>query len=117
MQRPEVRIVEPQFEETKSIDVSQSEKDYLLSKYGYKIEQPNYNNSYSNMTFEELMKVSENKEKEERLRREENKNRPLPFTFDPNRVGYSESKFSSLDLDGQNLGIRVNIVSDFPINK
>jgi hypothetical protein len=32
------------------------------------------------------------------------------------QMKYHESKYSDLDLDGQNLGIQVQIVSDMPIN-
>jgi hypothetical protein len=43
MQKPEVRIIEPQQEETRVVDASQSERDYLLAKYGYKtMSEPSY---------------------------------------------------------------------------
>ena len=36
MQRPQVRIVDNQQVEQQNVDVSQSEAEYLLAKYGYK---------------------------------------------------------------------------------
>jgi hypothetical protein len=120
MERPEVRIIEPQQEETKIVDASQSERDYLLSKYGYKqsIEpEPQYHSHPSqHLTFEEMIAIEERKQMERRRREIERRNAPRPYTFDGNNVNYAESKYSDLDMDGQNLGIQVQIVSDMPIN-
>ena len=121
MQRPEVRIIEPQQEETRVVDASQSERDYLLAKYGYKqISEPSYqeeiHNPNQHLTFEEMVALEESKMREMKRREMERRNGPRPYTFDGDRVNYSESKYSDLDINGQNLGIQVQIVSDMPIN-
>jgi len=121
MQKPEVRIIEPQQEESRIVDASQSERDYLLAKYGYKqISEPSYQeesyNPNQHLTFEEMVALEERKEMEKRRKEMERRNTPRPYTFDGDRVNYHESKYSDLDLDGQNLGIQVQIVSDMPIN-
>lgn len=119
MEKPEVRIIEPQQEESRIVDASQSERNYLLAKYGYKpadlnTENQQPTNPYSNMTYEEFSRLDDNNYRE-RIRTEQNRrNLPRAYTFD--NVNYSESKFSNLDLDGHNLGIQVQIVSDMPIN-
>jgi hypothetical protein len=121
MQKPEVRIIEPQQEESRIVDASQSERDYLLAKYGYKqISEPSYQeesyNPNQHLTFEEMVALEERKEMERRRKEMERRNVPRPYTFDGDRVNYHESKYSDLDLDGQNLGIQVQIVSDMPID-
>jgi len=120
MQKPEVRIIEPQQEETRVVDASQSERDYLLAKYGYKEmsePEPQYQSHPSqHLTFEEMIAIEERKEMEKRRKEMERRNAPRPYTFDGDRVNYSESKYSDLDLNGQNFGIQVQIVSDMPIN-
>jgi hypothetical protein len=117
MNKPEVRIVEYQQEETKNVDVSQSERDYLLAKYGYKPQdsfQEQTPNPQQHLTFEQMVEMEERKLRELKQRDIQKRTQPKPYTFD--RVNYSESKFSSLDLDGSNFGIQVQIVSDMPIN-
>jgi len=121
MQKPEVRIIEPQQEEIKSVDASQSERDYLLAKYGYKqvlgpsYEEPAYNPN-QHLTFEEMVALEESKQRELRRKEIERRNAPRPYTFDADRVNYHESKYSDLDINGQSLGIQVQVVSDMPIN-
>jgi hypothetical protein len=120
MQKPEVRIIEPQQEEIKAVDASQSERDYLLAKYGYKQSSPSYqeenHNPSQHLTFEEMVALEESKQRELKRKEIERRNAPRPYTFDGDKVNYHESKYSDLDLDGQNLGIQVQIVSDMPIN-
>lgn len=121
MHKPEVRIIEPQHEETRIVDASQSERDYLLAKYGYKpqIEEQQQNitsHPSHHLTFEEMIAIEERKQKEIRMREYQRRNAPKPYTFDGDRVNYAESKYSDLDLDGQNLGIQIQIVSDMPIS-
>jgi hypothetical protein len=119
MQKPEVRIIEPQQEETKEVSVSQSEKDYLLSKYGYQsqtfTEPSNVKNSpYDNLTYDEFVELNDREYRERQLAEQRRRSTPKAYTFD--NVNYHESKYSNLDLDGQNLGIQVQITSDMPIN-
>lgn len=117
MQKPEVRVVEYQQEEIKDVEVSQSERDYLLSKYGYIQSKEIQNDSFavqsqSNYTFEEMIEMEERKLKS--LKEERQKNNLRGYSFD--NVSYSESKYTSLDLDGSNYGVQVQIMSDMPIN-
>ena len=39
------------------------------------------------------------------------------ITFDSNNIGYSNSEFRDVDIDGQKFGIQVQVISDMPINK
>jgi hypothetical protein len=120
MQKPEVRIIEPQQEESKPVDASQSERDYLLFKYGYKSEPSkdvdvfNTNDPLQKMTADQFAELNDRNYYEMKKREHERRNRPRAFTFD--NVNYSESKYSNFDLDGYNLGIQVQITSDMPIN-
>ena len=79
MQKPEVRIIEPQQEETRVVDASQSERDYLLAKYGYKEmsePEPQYQSHPSqHLTFEEMIAIEERKEMEKRRREMERRER------------------------------------------
>ena len=116
MQRPDVRVIEFQSEEQKQPDLAQYEVDALLAKYGYKTQhtssQPDHTQQPSDTrTFEDMCK-----EQERTLNNQINKvNRPRAITFDDARTNYSETKWSSIDEDGMNLGIQINIVSDFKI--
>ena len=118
MEKPEVRIVEFQQEEIKDAYVPDYEKNNLLAKYGYKVEQSspnNYTHPNSNLTFEEMVALEEAKLREQDQINMHKRNTPRPYSFD--QVNYSESKYSSIDLDGTNLGFEVRIMSDMPINQ
>jgi hypothetical protein len=114
MIRPEVRIVQNQEVETKPVDVSQSEADAILAKYGYKqqyanpqttIQDPN-----ANLTFDEMIRRQESKDAEQRARLERQRNGAQPVSFDP--------KYTNLEVDNTNtFGIKVQIVSDMNIPK
>ena len=126
MQRPEVRIIANQ-EETKNVEVnvSSSEAYALMAKYGFKptdivappppqiINDPN-----RNLTFEEMMAIEDNKIRAERQRaemhRQEEMNRPQPYSFDRRNINYHNTKFETLD---DQFGIQIQVVSDMPINK
>lgn len=114
----QVRIVEPQQEQTVSQEVSGSEAAALLAKYGYSqpqaINVPAHNPS-ANMTFEEMVAQQEREMSARRLREQQRMNGPRPYTFDGRNVNYVETKYSS--LEGENFGIQIQIVSDMPINR
>jgi hypothetical protein len=65
MNRPEVRIIDQQSEEIKPADISQTEKEALLAKYGYgpyaQQSVPQYRDPKQDMTFEELCRMEEQK--------------------------------------------------------
>ena len=116
MDKPQVRIIEHQTEEIVSNPISSYERDQLLMKYGISnnTHQP-IPNPNRNLTFEEMIAIEEQKQAELKRREIEKRNRPTPVSIDSDRVNYHESKYSSMDLDGFDLGIQVQIFSDMPI--
>jgi hypothetical protein len=117
IQKPEVRIVEPQQEQTVSTDIVGYEADALLAKYGFKSQptqpvQQEPINPDANLTFEELVARQERERQNEIQRKQQQMNGPRPYSFDPNRVGYSDNKYAS--IEGENFGISIQIVSDMP---
>lgn len=122
MQRPEVRIIEPQQEETKSIEVSSWERDQLLAKYGYtnpiqQTQEPRTFNPTSDLSYQELMELEDRKYFEEVQRKKQSINRPQTYTIDQDQVMYNETRWSNMDLGGQDYGIQVQIVSDMKFPK
>ena len=123
MQRPEVRIIANQ-EETKNIEVnvSSSEAYALMAKYGFKPndipQQQIINDPNRNLTFEEMMAMEDNKIRAEKQRaemlRQEELNKPQPYSFDRRNINYHNTKFENLD---DQFGIQIQVVSDMPINK
>ena len=114
MNRPEVRIIDNQSEETKSIDISQSEREMLLAKYGYS-DQSNFIQTQptNELSFEEMCRQEEQKIKEEKLREHQRINGPKPITFDGN---YNSNITYGTD-DESGLNFKVTVVSDMPIPK
>lgn len=117
MNKPEVKVIEFQQEHNNPTEVTGSEAASLLAKYGY-ISNTSYSNTHqqedvvSNMTAEEAFQYQFNQEQQRKM-----KNNVRPSTFDRNRVEYSETNYRDLDIDGQNLGIQVTVVTDIPINR
>ena len=120
MQRPEVRIVQTQQEESKPVDVTGYEAEQLLRKYGYN----NQNfSTISNpeakidngLTFEEMIAQEEAKKRDDEMRRRAKLYGPKPTTFDPKRGYDSEIKYGSDEETGY--AFKVQIVSDMPIPK
>lgn len=122
MIRPEVRVVQNQEIETKETQVSQSEADALLAKYGYRQQYANpqttIQNPNDNLTFDEMVRRQEAKDAEQRARLERQRNGAQPVSFDPYNMNYSETKYTNLEVDNTNsFGIKVQIVSDMNIPK
>jgi hypothetical protein len=122
MIRPEVRIVQSQEVETTETNVSQSEADALLAKYGYKQQyaspQTELQDPNANLTFDEMIRRQEAQEAESRARLERQRNGAQPVSFDPYNMNYSETKYTNLEVDNTNtFGIKVQIVSDMKIPK
>jgi hypothetical protein len=113
MQRAEVRIVEPQQEQTTSVEIYGSEADALLAKYGFKsqptqIQQPIRNqNPNSELTVDELFMIQQREIEQENQRRYQNSQQ----RNNPN--GYSENKFAT--IEGTDFGIQIQVVSDMPL--
>ena len=124
MHKPEVRIIDnQQVETTNNVDVSSAEAAALLAKYGYKnpeynkpIEQTIVDNPYNRMTIDELYNLQLKQEQEKKQIEHQKMYGPKAITFDSRNIHYSNSEYKDLDIDGHNLGIQVQIVSDMPIN-
>ena len=121
MQKPEVRIINAQSTQINDISVNDYEASALLAKYGYKNNYSSQSTSHGhiepsvqkdNRSFEEMIRSSEEAERQSRHRQEIEKMRPRAISFDDSRVNFSENKWSSIDLDGSSAGIQVTIVSD-----
>jgi len=118
MIRPEVRVIETQYEETKPIEVSNWEKEQLLAKYGY-VNQTSYQEPVQqydpsrDLSYQEMMEIEDRKYRLEQERRSQQVvNRPTTYTIDQDQVRYNEMRWSNMDLGGQEFGIQVQIVSD-----
>ncbi len=118
MQKPEVRIIEEQSVLNDKSDVNQYEINDLLSKYGYFNSMNNQSDfvepQNTHLSFEEMIILEEKKNKEKLLHEQRFKeNQHRGFTFDD--VNSYESRYSSIDVDGHNIGIQVSIASDMNI--
>ena len=125
MIKPEVRIVEPQQEEIKPADISQSEREMLLAKYGYRTPiqqtytepQPTVDPN-TELTFEEMCRREEKQLSEEKARRQQQQQQqqrgPKPITFGGSNY-YSNENYGSDSDSG--LSFKVTVVSDMPIPK
>jgi len=120
-QKPEVRIVEPQQEQTFPVEVTNSEAFSLLSKYGYNkssefnnsVEPIQQDNPYQKMTSDEMWLAQQRELEQKRQMEYQRRYGPRAVTFDNRNVNYSNTEYRQ--LDGGNFGIQVQIVSDMPI--
>jgi hypothetical protein len=119
MQRPQVRIIDNQQEITQqNVDVSQSEADFLLAKYGYKqsyTSQSQPSLPTNSQSFEDMVKQQENEKRRIEEDRARKMNIPRPVSFDSNNINYSQTKYSNLEIDNNQLGIKIQIVTDMKI--
>lgn len=121
MEKPEVKIIKNQEEETNSPNIDNWEAEQLLRKYGYNSSQYSLpeneiaTNPDSNLTFEELVAKHEAKLREERMRKEQLLMGPRPTTFDPSRGYDSEVKYSSDEDTG--FSFKIEITSDMKLPK
>ena len=128
MNKPTVRIIQNQQEETKSVKVSEEEARELLLKYSLlnnrsEIPEPKIISTESdvsnNLTFEEMVSINkrrdEDRRKNEQLNKIRKSNEPSPITFGKNRVSHAETKYIS---DGDTgLDMKINIVTDMKFGK
>jgi hypothetical protein len=121
MNRPEVRIVQNQEEQTQPANIDNWEAEQLLRKYGYENQQfstreePQVNHPSQNLTFEQMVAQEEARLKEEEMRRHQKMTGPRPTTFDGSRGYDSEVKYSSDDDTG--FGFKIEITTDMKIPK
>lgn len=117
MIRPEVRIIETQSEEIKSVEISNWERQQLLSKYGYSNYQLPVEKFFvptRDLSFEELMRIEDEKYKSElENKMNEFRNRPKSYTIDQDKIRYNETRWSN--FEDSNIGFEINIVSDMKI--
>lgn len=121
-QKPEVRIIDPQQVESKSVETTSAEAAALLAKYGYKNseqsfqpDQPVKTQQSRGFTADELYEMQLREEEERRNLEWQRIYGPKAMTFDSNKINYSNVEYRDLGIDGQNVGIQVQIVSDMPI--
>lgn len=118
MNRPEVKIIQNQEENTQPANITSWESEQLLRKYGYQPEQmssiaQNQPAEQPGLTFEEMVAQEEAKRRNEEEKRRQQMYGPKPTTFD-GRNGYdSEVKYASDDDTG--FGFKIEITSDMKI--
>ncbi len=120
MQRPEIRIVQNQEEQTQPANIDNWEAEQLLRKYGYKPEEYSTHQQEQapvdqGLTFEEMIAQHEAKLREEEMRRRSQMYGPKPTTFDGSRGYDSEVKYSSDDDTG--FGFKIEITTDMKLPK
>jgi hypothetical protein len=118
MNRPEVRQVEGQRVESER-EVTGWEAEELLRKYGYTEDyrqtgQPQHNPQKA-LTFEEMVKQQEEKQKAEEAEKLRKRNAPKPKTFDGSNGYDSEVKWGSDDDLG--FGFKIEISTDMKLPK
>lgn len=120
MQRPEVRLIQSQQVESER-EVTGSEAEEILRKYGYGNQKfssiPSIENQTQkkSLTFEEMVKQEEDKRRNEQLTRNQKLTGPKPITFNSQNGYDSEVKWTSDEDSG--LGFRIEITSDMKIPK
>lgn len=116
MQRPQVRQIEQQGEETR--EVTGTEAEELLRKYGYGENQqlssiPDPIVKQKPLSFEEMIKQQEDKEKKTKEREIQKRNGSNPKTFNAQNGYDSITKYASDEESG--LGFKIEISSDMKI--
>ena len=120
MNRPEVRIIQNQEEQTQPANIDSWEAEQLLRKYGHQPQQFSTREEPqrpvdNGLTFEQMVAQHEAKLKEEEMRRKARMNGPRPTTFDGSGGYDSEVKYSSDDDTG--FGFKIEITTDMKIPK
>ena len=111
MQRPDVRVIEDQVIKTEVRDVVGYEAELLMAKYGFSVNttplpSPDQH-SVDNRSFEQMVRDHEEKLRQEEIARI---NRFKSATIEnPN---YHEVKYRDMDVDGNNIGLKIQISTD-----
>ncbi len=119
MEKPQVRVVQNQEVES-TREITGSEAEEILRKYGHgqpqqfstrqeetPIEQPG-------LSFEEMIAQQEQKERDEKLRRQQQMSGPRPATFNGQNGYDSEIKYGS---DESGFGFKIEIITDMKLPK
>lgn len=122
--RPEVRLIEPQSEQSAPANIPSWEAEQLLRKYGYdnqqftnrpqQIQEPTAVNPNANLTFEEMIAQEEARQREEAERqrlRQQQQMGPKPMTFNGQNGYESEVRYSSDD----GFSFKVEITTDMQL--
>ena len=120
MNRPEIRIIQNQEEQTSPANIDSWEAEQLLRKYGHQPQQFStreeaQQNVDNGLTFEQMVAQEEARLRDEELRRRARMNGPRPTTFDGSRGYDSEIKYSSDEDTG--FGFKIEITTDMKIPK
>lgn len=116
MNRPDVRVVEPQQEEIRDAQVSSWEAEQLMRKYGYQTDQETqHTNTHDGLTFEEMIAQEEARLRNERLAAQHKAGAPRPISFDGSGGYHSETRYGTDDDSGY--GFKIQVTSDMPIPK
>ena len=112
MERPIVRQTQPQQVSTETREVTGSEAEELLRKYGYGDSQSTTRiepvNNQKDLTFEEMVKQHEEKEKALRAKR----NNPKPITF-----GGDQYDQHTKHMESDGMGFTIQISTDMKLPK
>jgi len=122
--RPEVRLIEPQSEQSAPANIPSWEAEQLLRKYGYdnqqftnrpqQIQEPIRVDPNANLTFEEMIAQEEARQREEAERqrlRQQQQMGPKPMTFNGQNGYESEVRYSSDD----GFSFKVEITTDMQL--
>lgn len=122
--RPEVRLIEPQSEQSAPANIPSWEAEQLLRKYGYdnqqfnnrpqQIQEPTTVDPNANLTFEEIIAQEEARQREEAERqrlRQQQQMGPKPMTFNGQNGYESEVRYSSDD----GFSFKVEITTDMQL--
>lgn len=116
MRRADIRIVDQQSEEIKPADISQTEKEALLAKYGYGnyvTPDPKPINPNSGLSFEEMCRREEQKIQQKRMEEYKKRMGPKPVSFDGDY--YSNVNYDSDPDSG--LSFKISVVSNMELPK
>lgn len=119
MERPQIRVVQDQSVES-TREVTGSEAEEILRKYGHaqqfstRPEEIKPIEQVSELTFEEMLAQQESKERNEKLRKQQQNNGIRPITFNGQNGYDSEVKYGS---DESGFGFRIEISTDMKLPK
>lgn len=119
MERPQVRMIEPQSEESKPANIPSWEAEQLLRKYGHQPEQfttrqeevPKYVDN--GLTLDQMIAQQEAEERNNQMRRQQQMSGPKPVTFSGDRGYDSEVRYTSDDDSG--FGFKIEITTDMQL--
>ncbi len=115
MNKPEVKIIQAQEEQTNNVpnidswEAEQLKRKYNISNSDIPIEKKN------DLTFEEMVTQEEMRLKNEQIKRDQQLRGPKPTTFDGGNGYYSETTYSTDSDSG--FSFKIEITSDMNIPK